>query len=111
MDGFLLVLHLLGLAINQREMPLNWVTLTTLAIGRCIRFVLSTRQDQSIQDISLLHIHTDNRNILNVGDSSERRLRWISYVDEYGPILHYVEGPFNVIADTLSRLSRNNRYQ
>jgi hypothetical protein len=24
-----------------------------------------------------LHIHTDHRNILNVGDSSERRLRWI----------------------------------
>jgi hypothetical protein len=35
-------------------MPLNWATLTTLAIGLCIRFVLSTRQDHSIQDISLL---------------------------------------------------------
>ncbi len=54
MDEFLLVLHLLGLAINQREMPLNRATLTTLAIGLCIRFVLSTRQDQTIQDISLL---------------------------------------------------------
>jgi hypothetical protein len=37
-----------------------------------------------------LHIHTDHKNILNVGNSSERRLRWISYVDEYGPTLHYV---------------------
>jgi len=55
-----------------------------------------------------LHIHTYHRNLLNVGDSSERRLRWISYVDEYGPTLHYVEGPLNVIADTLSRLSRND---
>jgi hypothetical protein len=54
MDGFLLFLHLLGPGINQREMPLNWATLTTLAIGLCIRFVLSTRQDHSIQDISLL---------------------------------------------------------
>ena len=52
-----------------------------------------------------LHIHTDHRNILNVGDSSERRLSWISYVDEYGPTLHYVDGPLNVITDTLSRLS------
>ena len=40
--------------------------------------------------------------------SSERRLRWISYVDKYGSTLHYVEGPLNIIADTLSRLSRNN---
>jgi hypothetical protein len=56
-----------------------------------------------------LHIHTDHRNILNVGDSSERRLRWISYVDEYGPTLHYVEDTLNIIADTLSRLSRNDK--
>jgi hypothetical protein len=44
----------------------------------------------------------------NVGDSSERRLRWIFYVDEYGPTLHYVEGTLNVIANTLSRLTRND---
>jgi hypothetical protein len=50
-----------------------------------------------------LHIHTDHKNILNVGDSSERCLRWISYVDEYSPTLHYVEGPCNLIADTFSR--------
>jgi len=55
-----------------------------------------------------LHIHTDHRNLLNVGNSSERRLRWISYVDEYGPTLHYVEEPLNVIADTFSRLSHND---
>ncbi len=35
-----------------------------------------------------LHIHTDHQNILNVGDSSEQHLRWISYVDEYSPTLH-----------------------
>jgi len=55
-----------------------------------------------------LHIHTDHQNLLYVGDSSERHLRWISYNDEYGPTLHYVEGPLNVIADTLSRLTRND---
>jgi hypothetical protein len=55
-----------------------------------------------------LHIHTNHKNILNIGDSSQRRLRWISYVDEYGPALHYIDGPHNVIADTFSRLSRND---
>ncbi len=54
-------------------------------------------------------IYTDHhKNILNVGDSSERRLGWISYVDEYGPTLHYIEGPHNVTADTFSRLSRRD---
>jgi hypothetical protein len=51
-----------------------------------------------------LHIYTDHKNILNVGDSSERRLCWISYVDKYGPNIHYIEGPRNVIVDTFSRL-------
>ncbi len=55
-----------------------------------------------------LHVHTDHKNILNIGDSSQQHLLWISYVDEYGSEVHYVEGPCNVIADTFSRLSRND---
>ncbi len=54
-----------------------------------------------------LHIHKDQKNILNVGDSSERCLQLISYVDEYSLTLHYVEGLRNVITDTFSRLSRS----
>jgi hypothetical protein len=32
----------------------------------------------------------------------------ISYVDEYGPTIHYIEGPCNVNADTISRLLRKD---
>jgi hypothetical protein len=32
------------------------------------------------------------KNILNVGNLSEQRLCWISYVDEYGPTIYYKEG-------------------
>ena len=53
-------------------------------------------------------IHTDHRNILNIGDLSQRRLRWISYVDEYGPTIKYIEGPKNVIADHFSRMPRSD---
>jgi hypothetical protein len=55
-----------------------------------------------------LHIYTDHKNILNVGNLSERQLCWISYVDEYGPKIHYIEGPCNVIADTFLRLLRKD---
>ena len=55
-----------------------------------------------------LHVHIDYKNILNIDDSSPQCLCWISYVDEYEPELHYVEGPHNVIADTFSRLSHND---
>ena len=40
-----------------------------------------------------LHAHTVHKNNLNIGDLSQQRLHWISYVDEYGPELHYVEEP------------------
>ena len=56
-----------------------------------------------------LHIYTDHKNILNVGNLSEQWLHWISYVDEYGPTIHYIEGLWcNVFADTFSRLSRKD---
>jgi hypothetical protein len=66
--------------------------------------VATLREFRSMLLGAELHIYTDHKNIINVGDSSEQRLHWISYVDEYGPTIHYIEGPHNAIADTLSRL-------
>jgi hypothetical protein len=56
-----------------------------------------------------LHIYTDHKNILNVGNLSEQRLCQISYVDEYGPNIYYIEVPGNVIVDTFSRLSGKDK--
>ena len=53
-------------------------------------------------------IYTDHKNILNVDNLSEQQLRWIPHVDEYGPTIHYIEGPHNVSADSFSRLSRKD---
>jgi hypothetical protein len=55
-----------------------------------------------------LHVHTDHKNILSIEDSSQLCPCWISYVDEYGLEIHYVEGPCNVIADTFLRLLHSN---
>jgi hypothetical protein len=55
-----------------------------------------------------LHIHANHKNILHLRDSLSHRLQWISYIDEYGPELHYVEGSVNVVADTFSWLSQND---
>jgi hypothetical protein len=55
-----------------------------------------------------LHVYTDHKYILNVDNLSGQRLCWILYVDEYGPTIHYIEGPYNVIADTFSRLLRKD---
>ncbi len=68
--------------------------------------VATLRELRSVLLGAKLHIYTDHKNIINVGDLSERWLRWMSYVDEYGPPINYIEGPRNVIADTFSRLSQ-----
>jgi hypothetical protein len=51
-----------------------------------------------------LHIRTNHKTILHIGDSSQCRLQLISYVDEYGPEQHYVEGSAYALVDTLSWL-------
>jgi hypothetical protein len=73
-----------------------------------LSIVMTLREFWSMFLGAELHIHTDHKNILHIGDSSQCRLQWISYVDEYGPKLHNVEGSANVVADTFSRLLRKD---
>jgi hypothetical protein len=99
-DGFPVAYY--SKKLNSAQM--NYVTIDKELL--CV--IVTLREFRSMLLGAEIHIHTDHKNILNVGDSSERRLGWISSVDEYSPTLHYVEGPRNVIADTFSRLSRQD---
>jgi len=96
-DGFLVAYY--SKKLNCAQM--NYATIDNELLC-CV--IATLREFHSMLLGAELHIHTDHKTILNVGESSERRLRWISYIDEYSPTLHYVEGPRNVIADTFSRL-------
>ncbi len=64
-----------------------------------LSIVMTLKEFRSMLLGAVINIHTNHKNILHLGDSLQRRLRWISYVDEYGPTLHYIKGPSNVIAD------------
>jgi hypothetical protein len=106
----------LSLCIMQDDQPVAYYS-KKLNNAQCnystvdkelLSIVMTLREFQSILVGAELHIHTDHKNILNIKDSSQRRLQWISYVDEYGPELHYVEGSANVVADTFSRLSQKD---
>ena len=106
----------LGACLMQDNLPvayyskkLNSAQMNYPTINKELLCVIATlREFWSMLLGAEIHIHTDHKNILNIGDSSERRLCWISYVDEYGPTLHFIEGPQNFIADTFSRLSRTD---
>jgi hypothetical protein len=106
----------LGACIIQEGKPvayyskkLNSAQMNYVTIDKELLCVIATlRKFCSVLLGAELHVHKDHRNILSIGDSSQRRLCWISYVDEYGPEYHYVEGPRNVIADTFSRLLHSN---
>jgi hypothetical protein len=82
----------------------NYVTIDKELL--CV--VATLRELQSMLLGAELHIYTDHKNFLNVDDSSEQQLRWISYEDKYGSTINYIEGPRNVIADTFSRLLRKD---
>jgi hypothetical protein len=70
--------------------------------------VMTLNEFRSMLLGAVINIHTDHINVLMLGDSSQRCLRWISYVDKYGPTLHYIKGSNNVIADTFSCMPMKN---
>ena len=49
-----------------------------------------------------LHIWIDHKNQTFYTFNTQRVLRWRSYVEEYSPILYYIEQEKNILADNLS---------
>ena len=55
-----------------------------------------------------LHIHTDHRNLTFKSATSQRMLRWRVFIEEFGPILHFIPGEQNTCADYFSRIGMSD---
>jgi hypothetical protein len=51
-----------------------------------------------------IHVCTDHKNLTFDNLKIQRVLRWHTKIEEFSPILHYNEGPRNILANNLSRL-------
>jgi hypothetical protein len=51
-----------------------------------------------------IHVFTDHKNLTFDTFKTQHLLRWRTKIKEFLPMLHYIEGPRNILADNLSRL-------
>ncbi len=51
-----------------------------------------------------IHVLTDHKNLTFHTLKTQHLLRWHTKIEEFSPILHYIEGPCNILAHNLSRL-------
>jgi hypothetical protein len=51
-----------------------------------------------------IHVFTDHKNMTFDTLKTQCVLRWCTKIEEFLPMLHYIEGPCNILANNLSRL-------
>jgi hypothetical protein len=53
-----------------------------------------------------IHVFTDHKNLTFDALKTQCVLRWRKKIKEFSPMLHYIKGPRNILANNLSRLHR-----
>jgi hypothetical protein len=51
-----------------------------------------------------IHVFTDHKSLTFDTLKTQRVICWGTKIEEFSPILHYIEGPCNILADNFSRL-------
>ena len=49
-------------------------------------------------------VYTDHKNLTYKNFNTEHVMQWCLLIEEFGPIIEYIKGPKNFVANVLSRL-------
>jgi hypothetical protein len=71
-----------------------------------LSIVATLKQFQGMLLGANIHVFTDHKNLTFDTLKTQHMLRWHTKIEEYLPMLHYIEGPRNILANNLSRLHR-----
>ncbi len=71
-----------------------------------LSIVATLKEFQSMLLGADIHIYTDHKNLLFDTLKTQCVLCWRAKIEEFSPMLHYIEGPHNILADNLSKLHR-----
>ena len=102
----------LGLVITQEERPIAFFSRKlnkaqknyTVTEKELLAIVETLKEFRNILLGQEIIVYTDHKNLTYKVHNTKRVIRWRLICEEYGPILKYVKGDKNVMADALSRL-------
>jgi hypothetical protein len=71
-----------------------------------LSIVATLKEFQSMLLSADIHVFTDHKNLMFDTLKTQCVLCWRTKIEEFSPILHYIKGPRNILANYLSRLHR-----
>ncbi len=69
-----------------------------------VSIVTTLEEFQSMLLGADIHVFMDHKNLTFNTRKTQRVLCWHTNIEEFSPVLHYIKGPRNILANNLSRL-------
>jgi hypothetical protein len=78
----------------------------TIMKKEMLSIVATLKEFQSMLLGANIHVFTDHKNLMFDTLKTKHVLRWHTKIEEFLPMLHYIKGPRNILANNRSRLHR-----